>query len=289
MSHRCASCCRLICAIITTLWLTAALASETIRYPRTSTKNDRHADYVLELLQAAMNKLPGKYHLVASELTYPQTRFINETASAKGKLDLIWTMTTEQREAQLIPIRIPIDKGALGWRIALLRKNDKDLFKNVKSLADLQHFSAGQVHDWPDTAILRHSGLPVSVASSYEPLFAMLAAARFDYFPRAIFEVWQEFDEHREQGIVIDQAIVLHYDSAEYFFVSPRHAQFAADLRTALESLIVSGDFDKLFQKYYRDILYKANIRQRSIIELPNPMIARNKLPLNRSELWVQP
>ena len=40
-------------------------------------------------------------------------------ASSQGTVDICWTMSTDERETQILPIRIPIDKGLIGWRIAL--------------------------------------------------------------------------------------------------------------------------------------------------------------------------
>lgn len=76
-----------------------------------------------------------------------------------GKIDVLWSMTTQEREAQLLPIRIPIDKGLLGWRIPLLRANRANLLAGATTLAGLHLWSAGQGHDWPDAEILKSNGL----------------------------------------------------------------------------------------------------------------------------------
>jgi hypothetical protein len=90
-------------------------------------------------------------------------------------VDVVWAMTSNTREEKLLPIRISIDKGLMGWRVALMSKEHASLLQNVHSMSDLQPFQAGQGHDWPDRQILADNGLPVQTSSSYEGLFHMLA------------------------------------------------------------------------------------------------------------------
>ena len=266
-----------------------ASSSETIYYPRSTAKIDPHIDFILEILNTALREFPGKYQPVPSAAAYPQTRSINEAVSPYGKIDLVWTMSTNEREAKLIPIRIPLDKGLLGWRIAFVNDKNKDILSQVKSLNDLKKFDAGQVHDWPDTEILQNNMLNVVSSSTYEAMFKMLAANRFDYSPRAIFEIWGELASHSSMPIFIDTHIVLHYPTAFYFFVSPRKPVFANDLKLGMERIITNGQFEKIFQKYQRDAIQKADIKHRTVIELRNPLLDSRRLPLNRPELWFKP
>ena len=266
-----------------------ASSSETIYYPRSTAKIDPHIDFILEILNTALREFPGKYQPVPSAAAYPQTRSINEAVSPYGKIDLVWTMSTNEREAKLIPIRIPLDKGLLGWRIAFVNDKNQDILSQVKSLNDLKKFDAGQVHDWPDTEILQNNMLNVVSSSTYEAMFKMLAANRFDYSPRAIFEIWGELASHSSMPIFIDTHIVLHYPTAFYFFVSPRKPVFANDLKLGMERIITNGQFEKIFQKYQRDAIQKADIKHRTVIELRNPLLDSRRLPLNRPELWFKP
>ena len=268
---------------------TVNAAPITIYYPRSTAQIDPHYDYLLELLKASLLPFPGKYRLIPTDAALPQTRSINEAAAAHGEVDLLWAMTTDERENSLLPIRIPIDKGLIGWRIALVRHEKQQIFSQVRSLKDLAPFVAGQVHDWPDTDILRANGLNVEASSTYEALFKMLDAGRFDYFPRAVFEIWRELDAHPELAIEAEPGIVIHYPTAYYFFVSPRQPAFAADLRKGLELLLSNGHFEKIFQKYYREALQKSRLRQRIVIELRNPLLQQNKLTDNHPEMLYKP
>ena len=276
--------CALVCCTVS-----AAAGGEVIYYPRSTADNDPHLGYVLELLNEALRNSGGAYVIQATASPMPQTRAINEAMASKGSVDLLWSMTTDERESHLIPIRIPIDKGLIGWRIAFVHGSKKDIFRNIRSQRDLNNFHAGQVHDWPDTGILRSNGLQVTPTTTYEALFRMLQAERFDYMPRAIFEIWQEQLTHSEFAIEIDPYIVLHYPSAYYFFVSPRHPEFAETLRTGLEQMLSNGSFEKIFQKHFQAALQKSRLSQRVVIELHNPLLQKNKLSDAHPELQFKP
>jgi hypothetical protein len=85
-----------------------------------------------------------------------------------------------------LPIRIPLDKGLLGWRVALVNAATPDRLAGITNVRQLAGLLAGQVADWPDTAILRHAGLKVLTSQDYGNLFPMLQRNRFDYFPRSV-------------------------------------------------------------------------------------------------------
>lgn len=272
-----------------TLPFASAAPSTIVRYPRPIATIDPHGEYVHEVLQQALKNFKDKYQLVPSVISMPQIRAIQEVAAASGVVDLIWTMSTDEREAQMIPVRIPIDKGLIGWRIPLVTHDKRSIFSSIKTLTELAAYSAGQGHDWPDTPILKHNGIRVHTSTSYESLFSMLEAGRFDYFPRSLFEIWKEVESHQGKNLHIEENIILHYQSAYYFFVSPRRPQLAEDLRLGLEEMIANGSFEKIFQKHHQTSLKNANIKQRVVIELHNPLLKPDRLPLHRDELWYRP
>ncbi|MFZ6674466.1 substrate-binding periplasmic protein [Undibacterium sp. Xuan67W] len=268
---------------------TVAETAKIIRYPRVSATADPHVDYVIELLTLAIKHSGQTFQLVPNADPMQQARAIYEMSSKSGTIDVIWTMTTDERETQLLPIRIPIDKGLIGWRISLLSANNAELFREVTSLQDLSRFSAGQELDWPDVSILRNNGLAVQISTSYEPLFTMLKGGRFNYFPRSVFEINNELNSHPKLNLTIDKYLVLHYPSALYFFVTPREPKVAEAIQVGLEEITKNGAFEKTFQKHLSATIRAANIKQRTIIELQNPLLKTDKAPFNRPELWYHP
>lgn len=267
----------------------APSVAETLTYPLHSSGADPEA-YVVELLHAALARSGGDYQLQPSPRPMTQSRAEQSLEHNDGGVQLMWAMTTRAREDILLPIRIPIYKGLIGWRIPLVRREDKDWLSRVAGLADLKPMRFGQRSDWPDTRILRDNGLQVITSQSYDSLFRMLGAGRFDLFPREIVVVWDEQARAAEQGLdlAVDEHIVIHYPSAFYFFTSRTRADLAMAIEGGLEAMIADGSYERLFQQHHGATLQRAQLGKRRVIELQNPELPA-QTPFQREELWYRP
>ncbi len=253
-------------------------------YPPPMSAIDRRQAYGAQLLALALGKSGAAYALRAGNVVMPQDRALKSLEDSKG-VDVVWCMTTREREQALLPVRIPIDKGLLGWRVPMVRASDAERFKSVRSLGDLQAFVAGQEHDWPDVAILESNGLRVNRGTSYEGLFRMLAAGRFDYLPRSIEEAWDEQSARPALRLAIEAGFVLHYPAAKYFFVNKHNTALAAAIETGLRRAIQDGSFDRLFQQHNGKHIQQARLHRRSVIEMKNPLLPP-LTPLSTREFW---
>ncbi|MBP7580074.1 MAG: hypothetical protein KA757_03565 [Vogesella sp.] len=258
-----------------------------INYPILPAKGDPQLHYMLSLLKLACNKAAANC-LLRPGPAMVQGRAIQELQRKQSRIDVMWTMTSHDRERLLLPIRIPLDKGLIGWRIALVPPGKGHLLADVNSLKALARFTAGQEHDWPDTAILQAAGLPVVSTPDYEPLFSMLAKHRFDYFPRSVIEILDEQQTHAGLQLEIDPYLLLHYPTAFYFFVTPNRPKLAQMIRQGLEQAVSDGSFDTLFQQYHGDKLRALKLDKRQIIRLANPLLPP-ETPLTQKNLWYQP
>ena len=266
----------------------AASAVETVTYPHSGSPGDARDAYPLKLLQLALDKVDAtKYVLRVSDQPMLQGRSLLELSQG-GAVRVVWSMTSIKREAELLPIRIPIYKGLISWRLALVREDRSELLAAVRNLSDLRRFVAGQGHDWPDTDILRGNGIEVVDVPLYDSLFRMLVLGRFDYFPRSVHEIWAEEELHRKDGIVIDQHLLIRYPSAFYFFVNKQDEALAETIRIGLERALADGSFDKLFCQQFAQRIAQARLPQRTTIELFNPILPP-QTPLGRKELWFTP
>ncbi|MFG0379795.1 substrate-binding periplasmic protein [Pseudomonas sp. zbq_18] len=274
--------------LILSLSATSCLAATgELRYPRAPLGEEFRPRYPLALLQLALDKAGSPLRIKPSRHHMEQDRALLNLEQGTA-VDVVWTMTSIEREQRLLPVRIPIDKGLYGWRIAFVRKTRSELLNNIDSLAELRQLRAGQGHDWPDTDILRHHGLPVEVSSSYDSLFLMLRADRFDYFPRAVLEARDELAHINASDLVMDRHLVLHYPTALYFFFARERPELAETVRQGLELAIADGSFEALFQRYHAADLALAHLQQRQVIELSNPLLPP-LTPLQRPELWYRP
>jgi len=224
-------------------------SAATYTYLRPEWADSERDPYGVALLKLAFAKAGVCHTLVYSKQKMKQGRAVYELERDSGKLDIMITMTSPEREAALLGVPVPLTKGMLGWRIALVRKEQLHQFAAVRSAAQLKDFVAGQGHDWPDTAILRGNGLPVEVSSAYDGMFKMLEAGRIDYFPRALQQVFAEHKEH--PSLAVEPHIALRYPADAYFFVNRRNTRLAADVQRGLESAVADGSFDQLFYSYF--------------------------------------
>lgn len=273
-------------------WLACSLtlpasASVTIRYPLLATISDPQQSYMLAMLKLACQK-SGQRCVLKPATAMVQSRAILQLQKPGSHIDLLWTMTSRERERQLRPIRIPLYKGLVGWRVALLGKGRSQLLANVHTLQDLKTFRAGQEHDWPDVRILRASGLAVETSSDYESLFGMLNEQRFDYLPRSVIEIKHEYQARLISDITIDRHILIHYPAAFYFFVAKNNRKLAQLLETGLERAVADGSFDRLFQQYHGEALRSLQLGKRRVIHLSNPLLPP-QTPLHRKALWYAP
>ena len=255
-------------------------------YPRHAGQRDTLGGYAPELLALALAGAERRYELAQSPSTMAQGRAMVEMLKPEPPIDVFWTVTTPQRQQALLPIRIPIERGLFGWRVALVRRADAERFRELRRLSELAPLVAGQKHDWPDVGILRANGLTVQTSTQYESLFNMLSLARLDYFPRSVLEVRAELEAHAELDLVIEPHLVLRYPSALYFFVAPGRTQLAADITQGLERAQANGSFERLFQQHFRETIDALHLGQRRVFELRNPSLPAD-VPVQRRDWWL--
>lgn len=269
-----------VCSVL--VGLTATGATLDVRYPQ----QEADGAYPVKVLALALSKSGIPYTLAPMPYQMPQGRALKQLAQGID-LNVVWSITSKEREQDLLPVRIPIDKGLYGWRIFLVNKEAVDQYSAIQSLGDLKALKAGQGHDWPDTAILRANGLPVEVSPRYDSLFRMLKSKRFDYFPLLGAGNLGEADRYADTGLVVEPRVLLHYPTAFYFFVSKNNPQLAAILERGINAAIKDGSFERLFQQTYGDVMRRANLTGRTTLRLTNPLLPA-KIPLQRKELWIQ-
>jgi hypothetical protein len=258
-------------------------AAEVVRFPRPEFEGDQRSDYALQLLKLALSKVGPDYRIEFADLPMNQDRAVVELEAGR-LIDVAPLPSSAEREARLLAVRIPINRGVLGLRLGLVRKGDAALLAGVKTLDDLKHVRMAQGQGWPDVEILRANGLPVITAASYEGLFKMLVGERFDYFPRSALEIWDEQASNADT-LEIEPHIALHYYYDAYYMLNRDNTRLAEIIRQGLEKAIADGSADRLFEQHYGERMREAQLDKRVIIELENPLLTPGT-PLDRPELW---
>lgn len=270
------------------LWACALAAgcaqAGTIYYPAPEVFENGKSDFAFDFLQLALAKAGSVQHAELTPLYRQQNRAIAELLANSGKVHVVGTMTSVEREQQMLPVRIPISKGLIGWRILLVSQDRKDWLRETRGVADLQGLRLALGQDWPDLAVLQGAGLAPATVPSYSRLFGMLKAHRIDAVPRSVNEIWSELARH--PGLAAEPYLALHYPAADYFFVHRDNTALADEIRRGLELAQADGSFDRLLLGYYRGMLDKAALDQRRVIELSNPGLPP-ATPLARKEMWL--
>ena len=74
-----------------------------------SNAGDPRGHYPIALLQLALEKSDSDYLPVPSKRDQVQWRNLRQLEMDQG-IDVVWTMTTVEREQKLLPVRIPLDR-----------------------------------------------------------------------------------------------------------------------------------------------------------------------------------
>lgn len=266
--HRFAVCLTLVLSL-------PATALDEVRYSTYDREQLPYDRYYIDLLTLVMEKSRDKYgdfRLKGVNVGKTQTNIFTLIEHQKV-VNIIWTMTSKQREETLQPIRIPLFKGMGGCRVFLIRDGQQDRFDLIDDHEQLRKLYAGQGTDWPDTEILEANNFNVVKAKVHTTLYDMLAKERFDYFPRAIYEAFSEVKLHPE--LAVEQRFLISYPAPFFYFINREDTRLAHRIEYGLTKIMEDGSFDEFFNAnpYSKNAVEQANIKARKVIELENPLL----------------
>lgn len=242
----------------------------TIKVPQKD--NDK---YYYALLDLALKKgAPDeKFEIEKVVVDEPQINELTETDDKN--IDVAWMMTNLEREYFVRPIKIPLTQGLLAYRICIVSQENKALFDDIEGLDDFnaKGHSIGQVHDWPDSNILRESGIKVETFDAKPYIFRQLEWGEIDCFARGASEIWDELEPHK--NLTFDESIFFKYASPVYFFVGNENEDLERIINRGLKAALEDGDFCELLMEHYGEAIRKANLPERQPINLSNQNLPR--------------
>ncbi|HEY0589704.1 MAG TPA: transporter substrate-binding domain-containing protein [Pseudoduganella sp.] len=257
-----------------------------VYYPPPYSDTDTRDVYTTRLLAMALEKSGGHFVARPAAGKMLQGRALLMLEQGRG-IDVAWAATSKEIEAQVRPVRIPIFKGLIGYRLLLISRRDAEKFARIKEEGELKAQLAGQGHDWADTVILRANGYRVHSGSYYDALFKMLSQHRIDYYPRSVLEIWAEAKARQGDGLMVEPHLMLRYPSAVYFFTRKDNTALAQAIEVGLERMLHDGSFDKLFNEHHGELLAKASMGSRLVFDLENPDLPP-ATPLDRPTVWYR-
>jgi hypothetical protein len=269
----------------------ASAAVTEVLYPAAESDKDVRYNDLIEILQGALARTQaefGPFRMAPSPVRMSEARQL-ATLKGQGPLSVMWSSTSMEKERDMQAIRIPLRKGLLGYRIALIRQDRQAAMDQVRTLHDLSRLRIGQGAGWGDIAIYAQNGFAVT-AVRYDQLFPMLAAGRFDLFPRGIGEVFKEYAAQggAASGLAVERHLLLVYPWPYYFFVRKNDQRLARRIEKGVRSMMKDGSFDAIFWKYNASDIQRANLRNRVVLRLRNPLLPPDT-PLNDPDLWFDP
>lgn len=269
----------------------SAWAETKVTYPAPENAADVRYNDLIEILKTALDKTSAQY---GPYTMGPSSSIMNEARQLesldKGEsLNIVWSSTSTEKEAKYYPIRIPLRKGLLGFRVSLIKKDLQSKIDQVQTLEELKKLSIGQGVGWGDVKLYESNGLHVQTAQ-YDQLFKMTNLGRFDLFPRGITEAFEEFDKNKASlpDLAIEQNLLINYPWPYYFFFNKKDKALADRVEAGLRTMIKDGSFDALFKKYNSAAIEKANIKNRRVIKIANPFLPK-ATPVEDKSLWFDP
>ena len=281
----------LLYVFILSIFLLTNLSGITIVIPKTSNNVERDS-YEIGLLKLILEKSGEPYTITKTKMIYTQSRIIKSLEN-NNKITIYWMGTSAQMEKKLLPIRVPLAFGILGYRVFIIHKNDLSKFDTIKDLADLQKRKGGQGRGWIDNEILEYSGLKQH-QNSYENIFKMINVGnRIDYFSRGLNEAFAEVKSCEENlsNLAVEKKILLIYPFAQFFFINTRNKKLEKILYKGIKKSIEDKSFLEYFYNHEKiKIMFKeANLKNRIRIEIPNPLLSpKTKKALEQYNIELQ-
>ncbi len=231
--------------------LHAAEATQ-IRVPPFDAPRDGRPGYFFEVLDLALKKTLGShgaYEVIVLTEVMSLERALTDLKSGQ-QLDLVFTAPNPGLTNELRAIPISLLKELNNYRILLIRSGEQARFDRIQSLDELKKLTAGLGLQWVDTKIMRQNGFAVEGSALHDNLFKMLAAKRFDFFARGIYEVQSDFEKYKDLGLAIEKNLFLYYEAPFYFFVHKTNTKLANRIEAGLKIALADGSFDRLLTSY---------------------------------------
>ena len=236
----------------------------------------------LAFVKLALEKAEPKYGKVTIERVAIDT--LSEAVDAlqsDQKIDVIVSGTDMERETNLLPIYIPLERGLLGFRACMIQPKNQPLFDNIQQTKQFKEnqLYVGLGSAWPDKNIMLDNGFIVKHAPRDQELFSMLANNDIQCFSRSMIEIDDELMAH--EAFSAEKRLAFIYPFADIIYLRKGAPKLHEVLEYGLQQAIEDRSYFSLFKHYYSGALQKYEFYFRKILVLNNNNIspeARNAI-----------
>lgn len=167
--------------------------------------------------------------------------------SGRG-LDVMWSSVTPERKQKMRALAYDIFRGLHGYRRLVIRVEDTQKFKEIKTIAQLKAYQGGVGAQWADKIIFENNKLPLVAGTRIEFLLKMLKAGRFDYLSRSPYEYHYDLRVFNDNSLAIADNVMLYYCQPVNFFVNKNNNVLAERILLGLTLAQSDGSLEQLFQ-----------------------------------------
>jgi len=228
---------------------------------------------LLELALSHTQATDGPVRLVP----YPEETSQNRgmTLLQEGKINVIALGTNAERESRMLPIKIDILRGIVGFRLLIIRSSDQARIRRMNEQTLRKQLVFGLNSQWADLPIMQQNGYTVITSPSYDNLFGMLDGGRFDAFPRGLNEADMELAARHERypDLAVEQSKALFFPYPVYFWVNKTDTVLARRIERGLRLSLKDGSFRRLFETYHAKEIAMLAKEKRQVIRLANPVL----------------
>lgn len=245
------------------------------------TKTPKRDDYQVAALRLAMEKTRpdwGDYRLlrVAKPLSTPRAR----AEVFRGELVNVHVAPWRPMETELdklnennVRINVGLFGGTFGCRSLLIRTEDREAFRRIKTLDELRQRQGGIGRAWVDARVMRDNAMPVVDSADVGSLLSMLAGGRFDYLPMSMLEVDTLFQEHHLSGsaLMASPDVMLFYPLPMIAYVSPTEPALAKRIDQGLRRARADGSLARLTAEHFKDEIDRFKAQAPRVLTLQHP------------------
>lgn len=251
---------------------------------------DQRISFKQEVLRSALEATResyGEYEIEIHNYYMNAKRAFNELVPGET-INVYYALTLPKWEKIATPIRIPVRRGLVSYRLLLIHEDSKELFSKVNTVEELKRLRAGLNDGWTSYEVMKRQDFKIVKVGGYDGMFNMLSVRRYDYLLRGVNEVFDEIKARQDynKNLIIEPRLAVYMPSATYIFVSKQEPRLAKRLKEGLEIMVANGELERIFSKYYSANLEKAQLENRKILYIDNPLLP-DTVPWDNKALWM--
>ncbi len=281
-----------IVLLVLPIYSSVSLASDDIKMARRLSPNKLQDQYINALFFAAMEASYdeyGPYSITSDAPAVMRGRAVSALTKRKA-INTYVSPVNETLLGKVLVVPIPVRRGILSYRVALVHKENLGSVAKTKGVDELRNVRVGMYRGSSTLRVLKKQHFNTIESENHLSMFSMLEHKRFTYVLRGIHEVYDELETKKEMmpNIVVEPGIAFHLFMPTVIFLSPTETRLAERLEKGLLKILETGEFKQIFDKYYLPFAKQADLQDRKIIKIYNPLSDMIDFP-EKPGLWFDP